>query len=101
MICCTVTTSLDLKSVRRALWDARCKWYDIGVELDLDTATLDTIDANFHGKVEDCFREVLSKWLNVASPDPSWEPLVEALRSPAVEHPEIAAKIESKYIVEN
>ena len=92
------SASLDLKSVRRALWDARCKWYDIGVELDLDTATLDAIGADYR-KVEDCFREVISKWLN-ASPDPSWKALSEALRSPAVEHPEIAAKIERKYIVE-
>ena len=89
---------LDLKTVRTALWDARCKWYDIGVELDLDTATLDSINTTHCKQVEDCFREILSKWLEVATPCPSWKALVKALRSPAVDFPQVASKIESKYI---
>ena len=88
---------LDLKTVRAALWDARCKWYDIGVELDLDTATLDSINTTHCKQVEDCFREVLSKWLEVATPCPSWKALVKALRSPAVDFPQVASKIESKH----
>ncbi len=39
------------------------------------------------------FRE----WLQ-SSPNPTWSDLVKALRSPAINHPDIAAKIEDKYI---
>ena len=89
---------LDLKTVRNALWDARSKWYHIGVELDIETSTLDIIGTECQGKVEDCFTKVLTKWLNCVEPQPSWSALVEALESPAVDHPNLADKIRSKYM---
>ena len=92
------TAPLNLKTVQGALWDAKCKWYNLGLELDLNPPTLAAIKSNFHGMVEDCFREVLLKWLEVATPYPSWKALVKALRAPAVDFPQVASKIESKYI---
>ena len=86
---------LDLRTVQCALWDAKCKWYNLGLELGLDKSTLDAIKVNCQ-EVEDCFREVLSKWLNLVTP--SWNALVKALRAPTVDFPHIASKIESKYI---
>ena len=87
---------LDLKTVQGALWDAKCKWYNLGLELGLDRSTLDTISANQREQVEDCFREVLSKWLDLVTP--SWKALVKALRAPTVDFLRIASEIESKYI---
>ena len=89
---------LVLKTVRSALWEARCKWYDIGVELDVESSTLDVISTECQGKVEDCFRTVLTKWLNRVEPKSSWSALVEALESPAVDLPNLADKIRSKYM---
>ena len=82
--------------MQRELWDVKCKWYNLGLELDLDPPTLAAIKSNFQGNVEDCFREVLLKWLEVA-PCSSWKALVKALRSPAVDFPQVASRIESKY----
>ena len=95
---CIATAPLDLKTVQVELWDVKCKWYNLGLELDLDKSSLDAISANRHEQVEDCFREVLSQWLDLATPSTSWKALVKALRSPAVDFPQVASKIESKYI---
>ncbi len=40
---------------------------------------------------------MLEEWLQ-SSPNPTWSQLVEALRSLAIDRPDIAAEIEDKYI---
>ena len=30
----------DLKQVRKAVWEARSKWFDLGIELDIHVETL-------------------------------------------------------------
>ena len=40
---------------------------------------------------------MLREWLQ-SSPNPTWSELVEALRSPAIDRPDIVAEIEDKYI---
>ncbi len=40
---------------------------------------------------------MLREWLQ-SSPNPTWSELVEALRSPGINRPVIAAEIEDKYI---
>ena len=86
---------LDLRTVQGELWDAKCEWYNLGLELGLDKSTLDAIKIDCH-EVKDCFREVLSKWLDLVTP--SWKVLVKALRASTVNFPNIASKIERKYI---
>jgi hypothetical protein len=78
--------------VQNAAWAARCKWYDIGVELGLDMSTLDTININCREVMEDCFREALGEWLKNVSPKASWE-VAGALESPSVGYPHLADKI--------
>ena len=80
------------------MWDARSKWYHIGVELDIETSTLDIIGTECQGKVEDCFTKLLTTWLSRVTPQPSWSALVEALESPAVDHLKLVDKIKSKYM---
>ena len=87
---------LDLRTVQCALWDAKCEWYNLGLELGLDKSTLHAIKISYREQVKDCFREVLSQWLDLVTP--SWKALVKALRAPTVDFPHIASKIESKYI---
>ena len=86
---------LDLRTVQGALWDAKCKWYNLGLDFGLDESSLDAIRVNYQ-EVEDRFREVL--WKCLKSVTPSWKALVKALRAPTVDIPHIASKIESKYI---
>ena len=42
-------------------------------------------------------REVLKHWLDTAVDPPSWEAVVTALRSPAVDKKNIAEQLESKH----
>ena len=52
----------------------------------------------FHKKenptdVKACFREMLSEWLKMIDPLPSWEGLLEALKKPCVGHKNLAMKL--------
>ena len=42
-------------------------------------------------------REMLKEWLKTAIDPPSWEAVVTALRSPAVNEKHVAAQLEAKY----
>ena len=74
----------DLASVRRAVWDGRAKWYDIGLELGLTAGTLDAIQQTNHDQTDHCFRATLKQWLSRADLHPSWSSLAAALRAPPV-----------------
>ena len=82
----------DLRSVRRATWDARSKWYDVGLELGIDPGTLDSIKAN-NDAVESRFTAVLLAWLRTVNPRPTLAALAEALRSPTVGYGHLAEQI--------
>ena len=84
----------DLRKVQRAAWDARAKWYNIGLELDIDPGTLDTIKRD-NDNSDDRFRAMLTTWLKMTEPKPTWEVLVEALQSPTVGCGHLADLIES------
>ena len=87
----TLGTS-DLRKVYRAAWDARTKWYNIGLELAIDLGMLDSIEVD-KSCVEDCFRAMLTTWLKMVQPKPSLASLAEALRSPTVGCEHLAEQI--------
>ena len=89
--------SLDLKTVRNALWVARNHWYSIGIGLNFEPSTLDAIRYRYHG-ADRCLIEVILEWLSCAVPQPSWGALVEALESNSVNYPDLAAKIRREYM---
>ena len=74
----------DLASVRRAVWDGRAKWYDIGLELGLTAGTLDAIQQTNHDHTDHSFRATLKEWLSRADLQPSWSSLAAVLRAPPV-----------------
>lgn len=75
----------DLPQVIRAVYDARVKWYDIGLELKVDAASLDAIQEDNPRNVQNCLRDMLKKWLRRSQPKPTWGALKEALESPLVD----------------
>ena len=81
----------NLRMVQRAAWDARAKWYNIGLELDIDPGTLDTIKRD-NDNSDDRFRAMLTTWLKMVNPKPTWEALAEALRSPTVGYEHLAER---------
>ena len=72
-----------LRIVQNKTWSARSHWRNVGIELGILKDDLDAIDRNKRGQCEDCYSEVLSKWLK-NDPRPTWNILAEALKSPTV-----------------
>ena len=64
------------------MWDYRARWKSIGIELRVDTGTLDAIEAD-NRKVNDCLQEVIKYWLR-NSPRPTRETIKVALQSKLV-----------------
>ena len=81
----------DLRSVRNAMWSARNKWFDIGLELNIDSGTLDVIYQN-ERDMGRCLMEMLTVWLRTES-KPTWTALAKALRSASVGHHALAEQL--------
>ena len=86
----------DLSEVRGALYEARAKWYDIGIELKLSIGTLNTIKEDFPQAAES-LREMCIHWLKRIDPRPSWAALTNALESPPVGEGHLAQQLRDKY----
>ena len=86
----------DLGTVLQEAYEARNKWYDIGLGLKVSVATLDGIKSQSDDP-KDCLRETLKPWLKGTDPKPTWRALVEALKSCIVEEHQLAKRLEAKY----
>ena len=84
----------DLRKIQRAAWEARAKWYNIGVELDMDPGTLDTLKGN-NDDIDDRFRAMLMTWLKTVQPRPTLAALAEALQSPTVGFGHLAEQVQA------
>ena len=80
---CTAQLRDDLlHDVLECLWCIRHKWKNLGLALGLDSTTLEVIEKDHPCNTDDCFAELLKKWLH--SGRTSWRALVKALHSPLV-----------------
>ena len=70
---------LSLKNVRALLFNIHHKWYDIGIELEIDVRELDIIRERFSDP-RDCLLEMIKTWLKYADPWPTWKILADVLR---------------------
>ena len=89
-------TIADLKSVYKVTFEARNEWKNILLELEVSSATIDSIGVKCHDNPKECYREGLKEWLEGGQR--SWGDLVEALSSPTVGHSDIAMVIKRDYI---
>ena len=89
-------TTGDMKKICNSIWDARMKWYNIGIQLEIDTSILDTIKHD-NDNVDSCLTAMLTGWLKQTTPSPTWQALVDALQSPMVGFRHLAESIEKKY----
>ena len=72
----------NIKEVLDEMWDYRARWKSIGIELHVDTGTLEAIEKDCR-KVNDCLQEMIKYWLR-NSPRPTKETIRVALRSKLV-----------------
>ena len=63
ILCADILDSNNMREVLDWTWDYRANWTIIGIELGIDTSTLDAIGKNNHHKVEDCLVQMLGTWL--------------------------------------
>ena len=88
-------TIKNLHAVYTAVFEARTKWYDIGLGLNVAPDTLDSIksDAQFHNPGEK-LRETLKVWLKTDT-EPTWQDIVGVLKSRVVGESKLASDIEA------
>ena len=75
-------------------WKARAKWYNIGLELEIDPGTLNVIEGN-DKNIDNCFRVMLTTWLKMVQPKPTLAALAEALQSPTVGFGHLAEQVQA------
>ena len=81
--------------VQASLWDARSKWYNIGLQLHMKASDLDSIKLQNMGNPDECITQLLKTWLQQRRPPPTWNAIITALRSPTVGLPNKADKMEN------
>ena len=71
------------------------QWFELGVKLlkEDHESHLDVIQLNHSGDNKMCCMKMFWCWLNTNT-DATWQQLIGALQSPAVELPVVAAKLE-------
>ena len=82
----------DLVTVKRFLYEAKRKWYNIGLELGVEDLMLDEIQARHGTDYDACLREMLQIWLRFYPNKPTWGRLADALKEQAVAENELADK---------
>ena len=89
-------TIKDLGIVQATLWDARPKWYNIGIQLGIAVEHLDVMKDRNLKNADECLTDLLAQWLRQANPPPTWKTVVKALRSPTVDLTRLADAIDDK-----
>ena len=83
----------DLGDILEAVWEARAKWYNIGLKLGVLAGTLNAIKKNNNQDPDDCLTAMLEYWLNNGKPKPSWAAVAKALKSPMVGYEHLAEQL--------
>ena len=86
-------TTDDIREVQNKTWKARCEWKEIGTQLGLQADDLEVIERNNNNKQNECFREMLLKWLRQGTA--TWEALISALKDECVGRVDVANLITS------
>ena len=76
-------THNNVKEMLDVAWESRARWRFIGIELGIDTGTLDAIEHDKR-KAEDCLSELISQWLRRSDPKPTRRAMTKALKAPSV-----------------
>ena len=84
-----------LKAAINALHSVSCKWYNIGVQLEVPTFQLKIIEKKSSDSM-DQLRDTLEHWMS-NNPSPSWRHLVDALKAPRVGENWLAEEIKEKH----
>ena len=87
-----IPSNLKLKDVYTALYDTTDQWFDIGLQLDIDSDDLERIDAKFQNNKER-LRNMLT--VRLAQGDLTWDQIIEALENRTIGQKVIADEIKA------
>ena len=76
--------------------DAKPKWFELGFQLQIREVELEVIEKE-NSAVQACFRKMLSTWLKMVDPLPSWEGLLTALEHDSVNCSNLARSIRQDF----
>ena len=68
----------------------REKWFDIGVDLEVDPDILVKIRDKHHNEPAACLIEMIREWLKAIVPPATWMTLAHVLRSSAINEVKLA-----------
>ena len=83
----------DLGDVLESVWEARVKWYNIGLKLGISVGTLDSISKANNQDPDDCLTAMIKDWLKNGKPKPSWAAVAKALKSRMVGYAQLAEEL--------
>ena len=86
----------DFADVQSALWEARSKWFNIGVQLRVKVTDLKAIDCEPGLDLEGKFRKMILSWLEHGQRC-TWAALREVLMHKTVDLPELAWQIKTNH----
>ncbi len=86
----------DLRDVYEVTYEAREKWANVLLALDVSNPTIESIRSKFHSNPDDCYRQGLSQWLQEG--EKSWNDVARAMSSPIVGHKDIAETISKSHL---
>ena len=72
------STPLTVKDIQNELKEMTAEWYQLGVQLEIPPATLNTIESDHRHDARRCMTEVIIRWLQNA-PQCSWAKLAKAV----------------------
>ena len=91
-----VLTPDDAGMVLNELFEARNQSYVLGLALKLPLDKVEAIHSQYQNPGE-CFIRVIIAFLEQAEPRPTWRAIVEALRSRAINLPDVARRVEAAH----
>ena len=86
----------DAKNVLNELMGAKNKSYALGLELKLPQRTVKAIHTTY-SRPDNRLLQVLFEFMKQTDPRPTWRVITDALRSPAVNLPRLAKKVEAAH----
>ena len=83
---------ISLRNVRDFLYEVRLKWYDIGIELEVEDEELDEIKSNYKDHHGHCLRDMIKARLRFKDNPLTWSHIADALRAKAINEQKLAEK---------
>ena len=82
----------DLGFVQEMVWNARVKWYNLGLSLKVDVGDLEAIKKTCLCQTDDCFREMLMCWLRkkIQGEKKTLKEITDALQNKSVSRVDVA-----------